>query len=114
MPCDSIVLNTVELEVAQKNPDLLLKALQEEFGYVDHNLGAPEGTRRWFRFYVDRATVTYDGGELRSSLPERRLKEIVGRIKQGYSRAAAISGAKKFGWTIKAGKDKNTFQVVKR
>jgi len=115
MPCDSIVLNTVELEVASKNEDILLEALKDEFGgYVDHNLGAAPGTRRWFRFYVDGVQVTFDGGKLVSSLPEAKLQKVVGRIKQAYGRGAAKSAAKKFGWTVKAGKDKNKFEIVKR
>jgi len=116
MPCDSIVLNTVELEVASKNEDILLEALKDEFGgYVDHNLGAEAGEgRRWFRFYVDGASVTFDRGKLVSSLPEAKLQKVVGRIKQAYGRGAAKSAAKKFGWTVKAGKDKNKFEIVKR
>lgn len=112
MPCDSIVLNSVLLE-AVKDHDLLLKGLQAEFGYVDHNLGAKTQTP-WFRFYVDGTQVTLSGGRASAGLDESALQQVVGRVKQAYSREVVASAAKRFGWAIKKGPNANRFSVVKR
>jgi len=105
MPCDSVVLNTVELDKVGDH-DLLEKALAGEFGTVRRN-----GTTMTFTY--QGRTVTIRNGRAESSLSESTLQQLVGQVKQAYSREAVHMAAKRFGWMIKPGRDKNNFTVVK-
>lgn len=105
MPCDSVVLNTVELDKVGDH-DLLEKALQGEYGAVQRN-----GTT--FSFIADGYRVTIRNGRASSEMREGSLQQVVGKVKQSYSREAVKMAAKRFGWMIKPGKDANHFQVVK-
>ncbi len=100
MPCNTVVTNTVELSL-KTDPEIMLKALQATYGYVDHNAAVPDVAKRWFRFESGRYTVTIDGMKVSSQMPEAQLLEQVGIIKQSYAVAAMQASAKRFGWAMK-------------
>lgn len=106
MPCNTVQVNTVELEKV-KDLDLLEKALREEFGSVDRL-----GDR--FNFVVEKYwRVTLKDGRAVSSLSRDGLERAVGRVKQAYSREAVRFAARRFGWVVEKSTDPNVFYVRK-
>lgn len=105
MPCYSVVLNSVELDKIGDH-DLLEKALKEQYGDVYRRGEA-------FDFVANGYSVTIRSGEARSQMDTAQLQAVVGEIKQAYSRQTVYSAAKRFGWTVKKGKDLNNFVIVK-
>jgi DNA-binding TFAR19-related protein (PDSD5 family) len=93
MPCNSIVYNTVELEHDALDSSLLEAALKSRFDRVRLAIG-----RNAFVWNVDGALVSLNNGKLTSTLPESRLQEITGQIKQAYGKEAVKYAAKRFGW----------------
>lgn len=105
MPCNSVVLNTVELDKIADH-DLLEKALKAQYGQVYR-------TGTTMSFMVAGRRVTIRNGEAESDMSTGALQKLVGDVKQAYSREAVKMAAKRFGWIIKPGKDANHFQVIK-
>jgi len=105
MPCDSVRLNTVELDKIADH-DMLEKALTARYGRVQRN-----GTTYVFTAYGNRVTIR--DGRAESQLSTSSLQQLVGEVKQSYSSEAVKMAAKRFGWMIKPGKDAYHFQVVK-
>ena len=92
MPCDSIVLNSVELKTA--NEQLLGVALKA--------IGATNVTNirtGSVRFRVDYRDYEIVDGKLVGD--ERTVGEMSDRIKREYSNAAVGMAAKRFGWITK-------------
>ncbi len=112
MPCNTIVVNKVAIDKVP-DKDLLLKALQKEFGYVDHNLGAAAGAERWFKVEVKGRPVFLRGERVESSLPQAELLDVVGRAKRAYSAQVMAAAAKRFGWANEV-QDATHGRVVRR
>ena len=98
MPCNTVILNSVDLENANMNHDLLMKALVALYG--------ESVTRRaWEQttliFTVNGREVTLRNGQLTSSLSATQLQEVTGKIKQAYSKEVVKYAAKRFGWAVK-------------
>jgi len=106
MPCNTVQTNAVNLEKVE-NHELLEAALKSEFGPNVYRTGAR------FIFTVDGQQVVVDRGVANSRLGAGRLQEVVGRVKQAYSREAVKLAAKRFGWGIEKGTDANNFFVRK-
>lgn len=107
MPCNTVQTNTVKLEKALENESLLEKGLNAEFTHVRK---IRPGV---YAFRADGYDVTMNGPAFQSTLSASRLGEVVGRVKQSYSREAVKLAAKRFGWTIEKGADVNHFTIVK-
>lgn len=106
MPCNTVQTNTVELKNV-KNHSLLERALKAQFGEQSTHHGAGR-----FTFMAEGQWVTIDGGVAKSRLDESVLQEVVGRVKQAYSRKAVATAAKRFGWAVNW-TDANNFTVKK-
>lgn len=107
MPCNSIVLNTVEFGKIGDH-DLMEKALAGKFGKVYRRGNS-------FTFTVNGRTVTLTaGGELESEyMSESSLRNLTGDIKRAYSRESVKASAKRFGWLIQPGSDEDNFTIIK-
>lgn len=108
IPCNTVILNTVELETAGKNAARLKTAIESEFG------GKCEVEGSAFMFLERGLTVRIENGAVRSPHSETDLQKIVGRIKQAYSRETVASAMKRFGWAKGKSKNSNNFVIVKR
>lgn len=99
MPCNTRITVTVELGL-KTDSALLLKALQAQFGAVDHNIAVPDVAKRWFRFYSGSYPVTIDAGKLKSTMDQGQLEKVAGLVKQSYAVEAMRASAKRFGWAM--------------
>lgn len=110
MPCNTVVLNTVELDKIP-NRELLLAALRATYGaqsvFDFSDAIQVHKVSRGERFRISGGTVT-------GTASVERLQEITGEIKRAYSRAVVELAAKRFGWTIQKSSDPRKFQIVKR
>ena len=108
MPCNSVITNSVDLEKIGDH-DLFEKALLAMFGQ-----GRVRRVGNNFTFNVDGVPVSIVAGRASSSLPESRLTELVGQVKQAYSREVVKFAAKRFGWAVQQdGADAFAFTLTK-
>jgi len=87
MPCDSIVLNNIEISVA--NEELLTKALAEVYRVSEDNVAALA------RKIISQGFIRLPAGKLLIS-----QEGIADRIKQEYSRQAILQAARKNNWRL--------------
>lgn len=109
MPCDSIILNRVELKLADK--DFLKKAL-ERLGV--QNLRESGNT---FTFQHDGNQYTLGGGKLTGRNVyggDRAVGKFADKIKQAYSRVTVETAANRYGWLTQDSDDPNKFTAIKR
>ena len=105
MPCDEIILNKVEIKVA--NLDLLTKALES---LIDQG----KAPRYWDGGYRAReqAEQIIKRGFVRLPAGQEHLADL---IKQEYSRQAVQAAARKFNWRIQENsRAKNKLTATKR
>lgn len=107
MPCNTVILNTVEIGKV-KDHDLMERALRAEFGTTVQRFPGD-----WFRFLADGTSVELSDGRLKSRLGDQELQKVTGRVKQAVSREAVAQAARRFGWTVQKGADANHFSIVK-
>jgi hypothetical protein len=101
MPCDSIVLNT--LDVPKMDPKLLRAGL-EHLGAFGISQGASVTA-----FTLDGVRVTIQNGRI--TVPAG-YEHIADQVKRGYSRQVTIYAARKNGWTAREVRP-YVFQVTK-
>jgi hypothetical protein len=94
MPCNSVITNTVELSKVGDH-DLFERTLQAMLGQ-----GRVRRVGNNFAFSVDGVPVSVVAGRLVSSLPESRLQELSGQIKQAYGKEVVKYAARRFGWVV--------------
>lgn len=103
MPCDSIILNRVNLSVA--NMQLLFDALEtmgaDQIKIVGKNA----------QFILDGNLYRIQNGQLVGS--DRNLGAMADRIKRAYSKQCVTSAAKRFGW-IEKDATETTSTLIKR
>lgn len=86
MPCDSVILNSVNLELADK--DILASAIENMGGRMIGN-----------RIMVPNGSFQLSGGKLTGD--ERTVGETADKIKQAYSRETVNRAARRYGWQQK-------------
>lgn len=84
MPCDSVILNTVDLDLA--NEEILRAAVEA--------LGGTFTSKR--EFYLKGERYGIEGGRLTGD--ETKVGQVADQIKQSYSREVVTRAAKRFGW----------------
>lgn len=103
MPCDSIILNQVNLELA--NPEILMSALEQM-------------TKSKVTMYGTTISFTYEGQSYRITnkklICPQGYESTADKIKQAYSRECVIRAAKKFKWNIKTTNNPNKFQLQRK
>lgn len=108
-PCDSIILNRVDLKLADKG---LIKKALEKLGVL--NLRESGGT---FTFRYKDADYVLGAGKLtsRSSRYESRdIGQVADVIKQSYSRCAVEQAAESMGWYVEQNADDpNSYVITK-
>jgi hypothetical protein len=87
MPCDSIILNRVELKVA--NHDVLADALKA-MGARDVTVGVNVVT-----FRLDGASYAIRQGKLEG---RGNVGAVADRIKRAYGKQCVTAAARRFGW----------------
>lgn len=103
MPCDSIILNQVNLELA--NMDVLMSALEQ----MTKTKVVSYGTTIAFNYEGQSYRIT--NGKL---ICPQGYESTADKIKQAYSKECITRAAKRFGWTVKSTKDKNKFQIQRK
>src|SRR5579872_3499371 len=102
MPCDSIVLNQVELELA--NEELLMDALEKM-------------TNSKVAKYGNVISFTYEGNSYRIDnkklICPKGYEKTADLIKQAYSKEVLTKAVKRFGWNMKQVKE-NKFQLTRK
>lgn len=102
MPCDSIVLNQVELELA--NEELLMTALE--------NMTESKVVK-----YGNVITFNYGGNSYRIDnkklICPKGYEGTADLIKQAYSKEVVTRAAKRFGWNMKQVKQ-NKFMLTRK
>ena len=103
MPCDSIILNQVNLELA--NIEILMTALENM-------------TKNKVVSYGTTISFTYEGQSYRITnkklICPQGYESTADKIKQAYSKECLVRAAKKFNWNIKTTKDANKFQLQRK
>jgi hypothetical protein len=103
MPCDTIILNRVDLNLADR-------------GILRAALGKMPGVTNVVAF---GETISFDRHGLGYSIRAGKLVgpgevgALADEIKQAYSREIVAQTAKKYGWQVKQ-KSPNKFEVIKR
>lgn len=90
MPCDSIITNTVDLDVANKNGTLLRAALEAMGAY---------GITASQSFFLNGEYYQIVNGQLRSSAAN--LETTANLVKRSYSAEVVKAAAKRNGWQVK-------------
>lgn len=102
-PCDSIILNQVNLELA--NTEILMLALEQL-------------TKNKVTMYGTTISFTYEGQSYRivnkKLICPQGYESTADRIKQIYSKECIIRAAKKFNWNIKTTNNSNKFQLQRK
>jgi hypothetical protein len=103
MPCDRIVINSIEFETAKDHEDVLAAALRE-LGYTVVQTG------KTLSFYKNSVNGTYARGQFSV---QAGMRFDVNEVKFQYGKTVVKTAAKKFGWsfTEKAG---GKIQIRKR
>src|ERR1039458_423510 len=103
MPCDTIILNRVDLNLADCG--ILLAALGRMSGVTSVREFAGQVTfDRGYQTYVIREGKLVGPGE---------VGPLADEIKRAYSKEVVDRTAKKFGWQVRQ-KAPNKFEVIKR
>jgi hypothetical protein len=93
MPCDTVQLNSVDLDVAAKNPALLRKAL-EAMGARNIRL---DSGRAYFTT-AEGYSVSVSGGQLQTAADNP--EEIASLVKRSYSAEVVKFTAARNGWKV--------------
>lgn len=94
MPCNQIILNKIEISVA--NLDMLTKALETliEQGIIPRYRLGGERAREQATRIITQGFVSLPAGQ----------EHLADRIKQEYSRQAVQAAALKFNWRMREGR----------
>lgn len=107
MPCDTIILNRVEISALA--PGLLSQtdASMKQAGYTVISRSATTGETSW---RGPLGVVTYRAGTLVSAGSREALAEFRNTLSRAYSRAAVYHQARVSGWKVRQ-TGPNTYEV---
>jgi hypothetical protein len=110
MPCDQVILNSVEFTVG--NVELTKRAIKEVFG-----VEAQSSYGQSISFTsLDGQTYRIQDGRLTGGrrTGEKTLGGMADQIKQGVARQAVQQAASRYGWALQKGKQAGKYQLRRR
>ena len=108
MPCWSVQVSTLEMEVADH--DILLDALKDDLGWEVH-----EARGQVYAVTQQGDEVTIGNGRITATGSAQRAAEYKAQIAQAMGRTTVQQTASRFGWALTQDeKNPNLFKAVRR